>query len=579
MVTGKPPFSGEHEQAIIYSILNSPPDPVSRQLPTAPKAIERILAQALAKNPADRYQKMCEFAADLDLFKDAVEREAKNQASPGRRASRARVWIGLGAVVAVVAVAALLAKTYLSQPQEKPITSIAVLPLRNLSGDPAQDYFSDGMTDAIIKELSQIQALRVISMTSVMRYKNTQKPIPEIARELEIDAVVEGSVLRAGDEVRITAQLIAARPEKHLWADDFTRTLENVLVLQSEVAQAIAAKVKVAVTPQEKERLAASRAVDPEAHEAYLKGNYFLSKPFTSDAWLKSIEYFQQAIDKDPTYAPAYAGLGKAYDNMASMGIQSPRELFPKVRTYAEKALALDPSLAEGVLLMADVKFASDWDIEGAEEYFKKAIELDPNLALAHFWYGFYLTSRRRLHEGLAEMKRGLRIDPVSPFTFYIAYFHAVAGEYDSTSAYLEKIAEIHDDPVLMSSARCVIYVRLGRYAEAVEECQNAVAGKAPYALDNLATAYALSGQADKAQEVLAELLESIGDRYYSPISIACIYCALGDREKMLEYLEKGYQERDIFLVMPAMVPCFGFDCMQSEPRYREIMKEVGVEL
>jgi len=577
MVTGRAPFGGEHEQAIIYSILNTPPEPVGRLLPGAPKELESITAKTLAKNPAERYQQMSEFAADLDLLKDTLQKKSKARAAPDRRASKMRLWVGLGVVITVVAVAALLARTYLTKPEEKPITSIAVLPLRNLSADPGQDYFSDGMTEAIIKELSQIKALRVISMTSVMRYKNTQKTIPDIAHELGIDAVVEGSVLRADHDVRITAQLIAVHPEKHVWADDFTRTLENVMVLQSEVAQAIAREIRVAVTPQENARLAASRPVNPEAHEAYLKGNYFWGKANPSD-WYKSIEYFQQAIDLDSTYAPAYAGIAKAYDNMASMNVQPPREAWPKVRAYAEKALSLDPDLAEGMLLIADVTFAFDWDIERAEEYYKRAIELDPNLALGHYWYGFVLTCVERSDEGIPEMKRGLRLDPLAiSIMGSIARAYAIVGEYDSAFAYVRRMEEMESDHPWIPNVKSWIHVWQGNYAEAIEEGKIAVSGKVPFSYEALAAAYALSGQTDKARETLEELFESIGDGYYSPANIGSIYGALGDREKALEYFEKGIEERDLSAVTTGYIPPW-CEFIKSDPRYQEIMKKVGVE-
>jgi TolB-like protein/tetratricopeptide (TPR) repeat protein len=489
------------------------------------------------------------------------------------------VWIGLGVVIAAVALAALLGKTYLSKPQEKPITSIAVLPLRNLSADPGQDYFSDGMTEAIIKELSQIKALRVISMTSVMRYKNTQKAIPDIAHELGIDAVVEGSVLRADHDVRITAQLIAAHPEKHIWADDFTRTLENVIVLQSEVARAIARKIRVAVTPQENARLAASRPVNPEAHEAYLKGNHFWGTTNPRD-WYRSLEYFQQAIDKDSTYALAYAGMGKAYDNLASMNLMRPREAWPKVRAYAEKALSLDPSLTEGILLIADVTFAFDWDIPRAEEYYKRAIELDPNSPLAHYWYGYVLTCLGQFDGGIAEMKRALLLDPlVVAMMFNISYAHAQAGEYDSALVYVRRAEEIASDAdaAWISEAKCYIHLLQGKYAEAIEEGKIAVAGKAPFALDMLASTYALSGQTDRAQELLAKLVESTGESYYSPARIATVYCALGEREKAFEYFERAIEERDFCVITLAYIPPW-CDFMKSDPRYHEIMRRVGIE-
>jgi len=350
MVTGEPPFGGEHEQAIIYSILNQAPEPVGRLVPEAPKDLERILARALAKDPAARYQHMSDLGADLELVKITLPRRTLSRAAPAARVPRRNLCIALAAVVVIAALVLFLGRPFFSKPHEQPITSLAVLPFQNMSADPSQEYFSDGMTEAIIKELSQIKALRVISRTSIMRYKRTDETLPEIARELGVDAVVEGSVLKADHDVRITAQLIAAHPEKHLWAEDFTRTLENVLVLQSEVAQAIAREIKVAVTPVEQARLAHVRVVNPDAHEAYLKGNYFFSRGTPPD-WYKSIQYFQQAIDKDSSYALAYAGIGRAYDNLVSFGVLPPRDGWPKVRTYAEKALALDPDLAEGYLL------------------------------------------------------------------------------------------------------------------------------------------------------------------------------------------------------------------------------------
>jgi TolB-like protein len=576
MATGRPPFEGEHEQAIIYSILNQTPEPVGRALPGAPKGLERILAKALAKNPHERYQRMAEMAADLDILKEKLREEAKAQTATGG-ARRLRLWVGLAAVIVVAVLGVILGRAHFIKPHEGPITSLAVLPFQNMSTDPEQEYFSDGMTEAIIKELSQIKALRVISRTSVMRYKKTEKGVPEIANELGVDAVVEGSVLRAGGDVRITAQLIAAHPEKHLWADDFTRGLENVFVLQSEVAQAIAREIRVAVTPEEQERLARTRAVNPEAHEAYLKGNYFWGKSTPAD-WYRSMQYFQQAIDKDSTYALAYAGMAKAYDNIASAGLEAPRETWPKVEAYTEKALALDPSLAEGVLVMADVKLCWDWDMKGAEEYYKRAIELDPNLALAHFWYGYYLVSQGTFDEGIAEMKQALRLDPLEPIMMcQIGLGHGLAGQYDSALAYVERAAEIDSNCALLYWIGPNIYLMQGKFSEAIAEAKKGAVKGITSSMQTLAVLYALSGQSEKARESLAKFFDHIGDGYYPPLWISEVYCALGDREKALEYVEKGYEERDASLVMPALWPPW-CDFIKSDPRYLAVMRKVGVE-
>jgi serine/threonine protein kinase/Flp pilus assembly protein TadD len=577
MVTGKPPFRGEHEQAIVYSILNTAPEAIGRLMPGAPKELERVIAKALAKTPADRYQRMSEFAGDLDLLKETLQKEAKAQATPVRRASKARRWIGLGVVIAVVAVAALVAKTYLSKPEEKPITSIAVLPFQNLSPEPGQEYFSDGMTEAIIKELSQIKALRVISRTSVMRFKKTDKSMPEIARELGVDAVVEGSVLRADHDVRITAQLIAAHPEKHLWADDFTRSLENILALQSEVAQAIAREIKVAVTPEEKARLAASRQVNPEAHEAYLKGQYFVAKSTPPD-WRKSIEYFQQAIEKDSTYARAYAGVAQAYDALACVGEEPPREAWPKVKTYTDKALALDPTLAEGILLIADMKLCYDWDLKGAGDYYKRAIELDPNLALARWWYGYFLAGQGKFDEGLAELKHAVRLDPLSPkMTATVATVYALSSQYDSALAYVRRAADIDSNDVSVILAKTEIYMRQGRYADAIREAERGIAlGNEPPCLRDLTVAYALSGQMDKARETLPRFLEAAGD-WFTPVGIAEVYCALGEKDKVFECLEKAYRERAAWLAVPGFASPW-CDFIKTDPRYQDLNRRIGIE-
>jgi len=578
MVTGSPPFKGEHEQAIIYSILNQTPELVGGLVPSAPKDLKRILTKALAKAPADRYQQVSELSADLEALKDSVQQKVKMQAAPVHRASRQRVWITLAAVAVIAVAAFFLGKTYLSKPNERPITSIAVLPLQNLSPDPGQEYFSDGMTEAIIKELSQIKALRVISRTSAMRYKNTDKTIPQIARELGVDAVVEGSVLRADGDVRVTAQLIAADPERHLWAEDFTRSFENVLLLQSEVAQAIAGEIRIAVTPTERKRIARARRVDPEAHEAYLKGEYFVNKAVPADVY-KGIPYFQQAIAKDSTYALAYAGVAKAYAYLVGLGVLAPREAYPKVKTYAEKALALDPALAEGVGLIADLKFSYDWDVKGAEVYYKRALELNPNLAEAHLNYAWFLAGRGRFDAGIAELRQARQLDPLSVvMTQQLAQIYAYAGEYDSSLAYAQRAAEIDSTFPNITLSRYYVYLWKGMYDKAIEEAQKLMSlGVISRGLRDLAMAYALSGQTDKARETLSKFFEVIGDGYFSSFRVAQVYCALGDRERVLEYLAKAYEERDDYLIQPAMMPPW-CEFIKSDPRYKELMKKVGVE-
>jgi tetratricopeptide (TPR) repeat protein len=270
--------------------------------------------------------------------------------------------------------------------------------------------------------------------------------------------------------------------------------------------------------------------------------------------------------------------MAEAYDNLGSAGIEAPREMWPKVREYAEKALALDPSLAEGILLIGDVKFCYEWDFKGGEEYYKRALELDPNLALAHFWYGFYLLSQGVLKEGIAEMKEALRLDPLSPMIMgQLGFGHGLAGQYDSAYAYYDRAAEIDSNTALIYWGKPTIYLRQGKFAEAIETAKRGVRMGYPPAWQMLAVAYALSGQTERAQESLSKLLDLIGGGYYPPAWLAEIYCALGDREKVLEYFEKAYQERDMSLLQPALWPLW-CDFIKSDPRYQEIMKKVRGE-
>jgi TolB-like protein/Flp pilus assembly protein TadD len=576
MLTGRLPFKGEYEQAMMYAIMNEAATPLAPVRSDMAKELRPLFDRALAKKPENRYQHVNEMLADLESCERQLGAPGSTAATTRRKRPAKTLSLCIAACVVIVA-AIILGRIYFFAPHEEPITSVAVLPFQNLSADPEQEYFSDGMTDALIGELSKIKALRVISRTSVMKFKKTDKSLPQIAHELGVDAVVEGSVLRAGDDVRITAQLIAANPEKHLWAENFTRTLENVLVLQSEVAQAIAREIKVAVTPSEQERLARARVVNPKAHEAYLKGNYFWIKSTPAD-WYKSIQYFQQAIDKDSTYALAYAGMAKAYDNLGSYGVLRPRDAWPKVKAYTEKALSLDASLVEGILLAADVKFCWDWDSKGAEEYYRRAIELDPNHAMARFWYGFFLTSQKRFEQGIAEMKEGMHLDPLNPdYPVDVGYGYALAGEYDSALAYVDRAAEIDSTFDLVFVTRSYVYMRQRKFDEAIEEAEKGVAVGSTLALQQLALAYALSGQTDKARESIAKLTQRAEGGYASPRPLAEVYCALGDGEKALEYLEKAYQERDFGMLMPAMWGPW-CDFIKSDPRYQDIMKKVRGE-
>jgi TolB-like protein len=299
------------------------------------------------------------------------------------------------ALAAIVGVSALGARFYFARPANR-INSIAVLPLENLSHDPEQEYFADGMTDALITDLSKIGSLRIISRTSAMHYKGINKTVPEIAKELNVDGIVEGSVMRSGNRVRITAQLIQARTDQHLWAESYERDLRDVLVLQSDVAQAVANEIKIKLTPQEQIQLRRRRPVDPEAYQLYLKGRYYWNRR-TEEGFHRAIEYFSGAIEKDPNYALAYAGLADCYNLLGVFGYVPPRDAYPRGKAAATKALELDEELAEAHASLARNKIAFGWDWSGARREFERALELNPNYATAHYWYSYYYFAMGRL--------------------------------------------------------------------------------------------------------------------------------------------------------------------------------------
>ncbi len=497
---------------------------------------------------------------------------------PSRPAAGLRlVWIaGLTFVALVAALVGLnvggLRQRLLGGAAPGEITSIAVLPLENLSGDPEQDYFADGMTEALITELGKISALRVISRQSVMQFKGTQKPVPEIARQLNVDAVVEGAVVRDGDRVRITAQLIAAAPERHLWAQSYERNLSDIVALQGEVARAIASEIKVAVTPEEEARLARARPVNPEAYEAYLKGRYHWSKVTEEGLW-KSINYFQQAIGKDPDYALAYAGLAQSYNFLGQL--LPPREIMPKARAAVTKALELDDTLAEAHTQLAIIKRA-DWDWAGAEKEYHRALELNPNNAELRVSYAQFLNTVGRHQEALAEVKRAQQLDPLSlHISANVVERFRILGQYDQALEASQVALELA--PNFWLTHHILGYVYLGKEMneEAIAVFQKAVGiGHYDWPLASLGYTYGLTGRKREALRILSQLKELSKQRYISPVWIAHTYVGLGQKDQALQLLQEAYETRELeayWLVVPGF-----FDPLHSDPRFQDLLRRMN---
>jgi TolB-like protein/Tfp pilus assembly protein PilF len=455
------------------------------------------------------------------------------------------------------------------------IQSLAVLPLENLSGDPQQDYFADGMTEALITSLAKIGALKVISRTSVLSYKGTQKSLPEIARELNVDAVVEGSVAASGDQVRITAQLIQGRNDQHLWAESYQRDLRDILALQDEVARAVAREIRINVTPQEQARLSTARAINPQAHEAYLRGLYHNSRVGER---AQARESFNRAIQLDPDYAPSYAGLAGTYFIPAFFEAAPPRESFSAMRDAVTKALERDETLAEAHGYLALVKLHADWDWAGAEREFKRALELNPSHADVHHSYAHFLMAMGREEESLAESQRAVELDPVdASLTGCLGWHDVWAGEYDR--AIRETLGSLRMNPNL-GVAKINLgwaYQQKSMYQEAIAQFQAAVSNPVfgPMALTNLGHAYAVSGQRQQAQETLARLKQRSAQGYVSPYQIAAIYAGLGQKDLAFEWLEKAYAERTGWMVHIKWDPRLA--TLRSDPRFQDLVRRVGL--
>jgi TolB-like protein/Flp pilus assembly protein TadD len=453
-----------------------------------------------------------------------------------------------------------------------PIRSLAVLPLENLSHDPEQEYFAEGLTEALITTLAKIGELRVVSRTSIMLYKGVRKPLREIARELEVDAIIEGTVLRAGDRVRITAQLIDAAKEAHLWAESYERDLRDVLTLQSEVAQAVAREVRVKLTPQEQAYIAHVRRVDPVAYEAYLRGRYHWNgRPGVR----KSIEYFKQAIAKDPTYAAAYAGLADCLSALSAWGVVPANEGCMKAKVLAEKALKLDPSLGEAHTSLA-LSAMYDFDFLTAEREFERSLELNPRYATGHHLFGFYLGAMGRYEEAYTELQRAIRLDPLLGLTnAFLGYIYLYARRYDQAIAQFVKTIELDPNSAFAQGGLGWAYRCKLMHEPAIAAWQKAVElWHGPSPLSWFGEAYAAAGRQAEAHQILEQLFELSKQRYVTPYGVARVYAALGNKEEALRWLERAYQLRAEWMVLLKVDPCF--DDLRPEPPFQELLRRMN---
>jgi serine/threonine-protein kinase len=617
MATGQLAFKGTSTGVVMEAILNREPESLRHLVSYDGLELERIVTKALEKDRSRRYQAAEEIHSDLLAYRGAIGAAASTQTPIDYRASgsaaraslasakernevqqlvepsadstvhqtagsrtRSRLRVALAAAAAILLTMVLGVALNLGGLREKlfrpagppRIESLAVLPLENLSHDPDQEYFADGMTEALITDLAKIGALKVISRTSVMLYKASRKPLPVIAQELGVDAVVEGSVARSADRVRVTAQLIEAKSDRHLWAESYERNLQDVLALQDEVARAIAGEIRVKLTPQQQALLTNTRSVNPAAHDAYLLGRYYWNKS-TEEGLRKSIKYFNQAIEKEPRYAEAYSGLAESYVVLGDFEILTPKENYPRADAAASRALELDDALAEAHTALGLVRLEFDRQWPAAEHEFKRAIELNPSYPTAHQFYSWYLIAISRYDESIAEGKRALELDPLSIFRIADlgVEFQLV---HRPAEAVLQSQKAVELDPNLdyANWALGLSYLQEREYEKGIAHLEKAVAssGNSPRYVASLGYAFAVAGRTAEAERVLDKLRTLSKQRYVSSYYTAAVYAGMGNTQSALEWLERAYQERDGWICYIQSQP--EFDSLRSDPRFQALV-------
>jgi adenylate cyclase len=457
-----------------------------------------------------------------------------------------------------------------------PIKRLAVLPLANLTGDPEQNYLADGIHEALVTELAKISSLQVVSRTSVMRYKKSDKSVPEIAKDLKVDAVVEGALLASGQRVQVTAQLVAANPERHLWADKLDRDARDISALYTDLTRAIARAVKAKLTPQEQARLASARKVDPAVYKLELRGRFYLEKGGIVSNRTEAANFFEKAIQLDPIYAPAYQGLAAAYWGLGLRSSLPPREAYTKAKAAALKAVELDDSLGQAHSVLGRILFLYEWDWEGAEREYQRVRQLDSS------WEGptLFLCLTGRFEEAIAANRRQLEFDPQSPATSHsLGFMYFWAGRYDEAIAQQKRTLQLDPDRPYSRSQIGWAYAKKGMYAEAVAECDAAIRqlGKREdqELIGHCGWVYAVSGRRDKAMEIARRLRRPVPPRWVNPVHLAKIYDGFGERERAIRFLYQAYEERSPLMAHLKTDPMYS-DQLRADPRFQELLRRVG---
>ena len=584
-VAGQVPFTGESVLALTSAIQLDEP---SRLPERVPPSLRQIVQRCLAKDATRRYQQASEVRAVLEAVGPTSWAQASSAATqPARRHSgvpRPVVPLAAAALLVVLIVLGLMARW-----ARVPVTdsgtipqvdSIAVLPLANLMGDAEQDYFVDGMHDALIAELAQIEALTVISRTSVQRYRDTELSISEIAAELNVDAIVEGSVLRADNQVRITAQLVGVSPERHLWVEVYDGEVRDILSLQSQVATAVAREIRVTVTPEEQARLGRTRPVDPVVYTQYLRGRHLCDSAAVEQI-RRGTDTLSEAIAGDPTYAPAHAELAKCLSTLSLLSYLPPAEWFPLAEAAATRALELDETLAEAHASLGYMRFLFKLDWSGPQRHFDRALELESNNVNALMFWGVYLTFTGRHDEAREAYDRAMELDPLSYTTAqYRAWGSFMARRYDDSIRQLENILELDPQAFHAREWLAINYVKTGMLDEGLAEARKIEArvleSEEQHYLGGLGWMYGMTGQRDDTLRVLSHLQGLGSSRWLDPTFNAWIYMGLGDSDNAFHWLREAYKQRATGLVFLPEHPMV--DPIRSDPRMKQLLSDMGIE-
>ena len=540
MLTGALPFDAETDTGVIYKIVHEGPEPISSLRSDIPSALQDAIQKMLQKNPQNRYRDVMPLIADLESVKSRM-----------------------------------VTVTTKSTP------SIAVLPFMNMSADPEQEYFCEGMSEELINALTQLEGLQVVSRTASFQFKGKGHDLREIGRKLNVDSVLEGSVRKAGNRVRITAQLVNIADGYHLWSEKYDREMEDIFAIQDEISEAIVGMLKVKLLKDEKAKLARKQTVDLEAYNLYLKGRWFWNY-FTAEKLTKAIECFKQSVEKAPDYAPAYAGLADSYISLPFFGPFLPKEAHAKAKEAALKALEIDDTLAGAHSALASIKMHFDWDWEGSEREFKRAIELNPSYAHAHQSYAYLLLYTTRFDEALKEIKRARELDPLSlTIGCDEGLMLALAGRYDQAIESLENTIAMDPNSSFSHAVLGFVYFRKPMYEEAMAELSRArnLSEDWDVILDVVtAMAYAVMGQRDKAEELLGRLLERSKQIYIPSCLLALIHFFLGETDRGFEWFDRAYEERDYWLCFLKADPIYDMVGISADPRYLALLKKIGLD-